>query len=81
MLYENKLRLLEKAGCIGLSVMVVLSQIYLQNLEHKAMAETLIIHKQPKTFKRYVDDSHACFTSKHHANTFQENLNKQDQAI
>ena len=81
MLYENKLRLLENAACVGLSLMVVLSQIYLQNLEHNAMAETLIIQKQPKTFKRYLDDSHARFTSKHHANTFQEILNKQDQAV
>ena len=45
------------------------------------MAEALTIQIQPKTFKRYVDDSHARFTSKHHANTFQEILNKQDPAI
>ena len=45
------------------------------------MAKALTMHKQPKTFKRYVDDSHAHFTSKHHANIFQEILNKQDPAI
>ena len=61
--------------------MVVLSKSYLQHLEHKAMAEALIIQIQPKTFKRYVDDSHTRFTSKLHANTFQEILNKQDLAI
>ena len=80
-LYENKIRLLENAGLIGLSLMVVLSESYLQHLEHRAIAETLAIQIQPKTFKRYVDDSHARFTSKHHANTFQEILNKQDPAI
>ena len=32
-------------------------------------------------FRRYVDDSHARFTSKYHANTFKEILNKQDPAI
>ena len=39
------------------------------------------IQIQLKTFIQYVDDSHARFTSKHHANTFQEVLNKQDPAI
>ena len=61
--------------------MVVLSESYLQHLEHKAIAEGLAIQIQPKTFKRYVDDSHARFTLKRHANTFQEILNKQDPAI
>ena len=61
--------------------MVVLSESYLQHLEHKAMAEALTIQIQSKTFKRYVDDSHACFTSKQHASAFQEILNKQDPAI
>ena len=41
----------------------------------------LTIHIQPKTFKRYVDNSHARFPSRHQANTFQEILNKQDPAI
>ena len=80
-LYESKIRLLENAGPIGLSLMVVLSESYLQHLEHKAIAEALTIQIQPKTFKRYVDDSHARFTSKYHAKTFQEILNKQDPAI
>ena len=52
--------------------MVVLSESYLQHLERKTMAEALTIQIQPKTFKRYVDDSHTCFPSKHQANTFQE---------
>ena len=80
-LYENKIRSLENAGPIGLSLMVVLSESYLQHLEHKAIDEALTIQIQPKTFKRCADDSHARFTSKHHANTFQEILSKQDPAI
>ena len=80
-LYENKMRLLENTGPIGLSLMVVLSESYLRHLEHKAMVEALTMQIQPKTFKRYVDDSHARFTSKHHANIFQEILNKQDPAM
>ena len=61
--------------------MVVLFETYLQHLEHIAMAEALTMQIQPKTFKRYVDDSHARCTSKHHASTFQELLKKQDPAI
>ena len=80
-LYENKIRLLENTGPDGLSRMVVLSENYLQHLEHKTIVEALFIQIQPETFKRYVDDSHARFTSKHHANTFQEILCKQDLAI
>ena len=61
--------------------MVVLSESYLQNLEHMAMAKALIIQIQPKTYKQYVDDSHVLITSKYHANTLQEISNKQDPAI
>ena len=80
-LYENKIRLLENAGPISLSLMVVLSECYLQYLERKVIAEALIIHMQPKTFKQYVDGSHARFPSKHQTNTFQEILNNEDPAI
>ena len=80
-LYENKMRLLENAGPIGLSLMVVLSESYLQHLENKAMTEALTIQIQPKTFKRYVDDSHVRFTSNHHAHFFQGILDKQVPAI
>ena len=80
-LYENKIRLLKNAGPIGLSLMVVLSESYLRYLECKTIAEALTIHMQLKTFKRYIDDSHAHFLSKHQANTFQEILNKQNPAI
>ena len=80
-LYENKIRLLENAGPIGLSLVVVLSESYLQHLEQKAIAEVPPIQIQPKQNKPYVHDSHARFPSKHQANTFQEILNKQDLAI
>ena len=64
------MRLLENAGPVGLSLMLVLSESKLQHLDHKAMIEALTMQIQPKTFKRYVEDSHARFTSKHHANIF-----------
>ena len=80
-LYGNKIRLFENAGPIDLSLMVVLSESYLQHLERKAIAEALTIQIQSKHIKRYVDDSHTRFPSKHQANTFQEILEKQDPAI
>ena len=43
-----------------LSLMALLSESYLQHLEHKAMTEALTIQIQPKTFKRY---RYPCFTS------------------
>ena len=61
-LYKNKIRLLKNSGPIGVSLMVVLSESYLQHLERKAIAEALAIHIQLKTFKRYVDESHARFS-------------------
>lgn len=80
-LFENKLRLLENSGPIGLSFMVILSESYLQKLESKAILEALNFNIAPKTFRRYVDDSHARFHSKDNANTFLHILNKQDPAI
>ena len=50
-LYENRIRLLENTGPIGLSLMVVLSKTYLQHLEDKAMAEALTIQVQLKYLK------------------------------
>ena len=44
--------------------MVVLSESYVQYLKHKAIAEALTLNLAPKTYRRYVDDTHARFTSK-----------------
>ena len=66
-LYENKIRLSENVNLIGLS----LSGNYLQHLQSKAIAEVLTIER---TFKRYIDDTHAHFPTKHETNTFQKIL-------
>ena len=58
--------------------MVVLFESYVQNLEHKAIAEALTLNLSPKTYKRYVDDTDARFTSKEQSREFQNILNKQD---
>ena len=61
--------------------MVVLSECYLQKIEFKAIMEALNYKIDPKTFRRFIDDSHARFQNRSHANKFLETLNKQDPAI
>ena len=58
-LYNNLIWKLYNSGPIGLSIMVVLSECYLQRLEEKSIALSFVLNISPKTFKRYVDDSHA----------------------
>ena len=80
-LWNNEIRILKNSGPIELSFMVVLSESYVQNLEHKAIAEALTLNLAPKTYRRYVDDTHARFTSKKQSRQFQNILNKQDKHI
>ena len=56
--------------------MVVLYKSYVQYLEHKAIAEALTLNLAPKTYRRYVVDSHARFISKEQSREFQNILNK-----
>ena len=58
------------SGSIGLSIMVVLSESYLQNLENNATELALTFDIAPKIFHRYVDDSHARFESRNNATEF-----------
>ena len=37
--------------------MVLLSKIYVQNLEHKAIVDALILNLPPKTYRRYLHDT------------------------
>ena len=63
-LWNNGIRILKNSGLIGLSFMVVLSESYLQNLEHKAIPEAFNLNLAPTTYRRYVDDTHARFKPK-----------------
>ena len=65
-------------GPIGLSIMVVLSESYLRNLEQNAIELALRFDIASKTFRRYVDDSHARFGSRSNATEFLNALNSQD---
>ena len=61
---DNQIRILKNSGPIGLSFVTVLSESYVQILEHKGIAEALTLNLAPKTYERYVDDTHARFKSK-----------------
>ena len=67
---------LKNSGAIGLSFMVVLSERYVQNLEHKDIAEALTLNMAPKTYRRYVGDIHAWFKSKKQSREIRKFLNK-----
>ena len=66
---------------IGLSIMVVLSECYLETLEEKSVALSFARNISPKTFKCYVDDSHVRFENKQKSLQFFKTLNKQDSSI
>ena len=55
---------LYNSGPIGLSIVVVLSECYFKKLEEKFIALSFALNISPKTFKHYVDDSHARFETK-----------------
>ena len=57
-LWNNEIRILKSSGPVGLSFMVVLSGSYVQNLEHKVIAEALTLNLVPTTYRQYVDGTH-----------------------
>ena len=60
-LHENSLCMLLKGGPIGISLMVVLSEFYLQKTKCKGYMETLNYKIAQKKLKRFVDKSHTRF--------------------
>ena len=81
-LWDNVIWNLLNSGPIGFSIMVVLSESYLQNLEKNAVELPLRFGIAPKTFRRYVDDdSYAPFGSRNNVNEFLNILNSQDSQI
>ena len=75
------MRILENSGPIGLALMVVISEAFLQRLEDRAMHEALATNLAPLTYKRHVDDNHARFETVHQSHSFLIILNKQNKAI
>ena len=80
-LYNDSIFCIDDAGPIGLSLMVVMAEAYLQVLEAQAMKTANNEDVAPKTFKRYVDDSHARFKDLAQAHKFLAILNNQDAKI
>ena len=61
--------------------MVVLSECYLQRIEHMSITQALTLNLAPKTFKRFVDDSHARFSNREQSLQFLDILSSQDPSI
>ena len=80
-LWNDKLYSINDTGPIGLSLMVVVAEGFLQFIEKNAIDEALNSNITIKTFRRYVDDSHARFETHEDSNKFMNILNKQDSSI
>ena len=70
-MHENRIRLLENAGPVGLSLMLVYLKFIHKNLEHKAITEAMAFHIIPKSFIIVVT---RIFNEKSEANKFQRIL-------
>ena len=64
-----------------LSIMVVLSESCLQRIEHICITQALTLNLAPKTFTRFVDDSHARFNNREQSLQFLDILNSKDPSI
>lgn len=82
-IWNEEIHVLNNSGPIGLSIMVVMAEAFLQTLEAKALNDAL--HKQPSvaplSFVRYVDDSHSRFENEEFPEQFLEILNAQHPSI
>ena len=73
-IWNGQVHELKDSGPIGLSLMVVMAEGFLQHIEAKAL--NMALHP-PKTYRRYVDDSHARFNNDPEAEEFKTVLNQQ----
>ncbi|XP_065671904.1 uncharacterized protein LOC136089751 [Hydra vulgaris] len=80
-LYENNIRVIPNSGPIGLSLMVVMAEAFLQNIERKSLNIAIVYTSEPKIYKRYVDDCHARFASIKQQQMFLNILREQHPAI
>ena len=80
---DNEIHCLQDSGPIGLSLMVVLAESFLQMIENKSLniARNLPIPANPITHKRYVDDTHDRFHDKETSEAFLTILNSQEPRI
>ena len=82
-LWNDTMYELENSGPIGLSLMVVMAEAFLQHIEKQALS--IALRNTPpiniKSFLRYVDDSHARFENINQVETFKSILNQQHDNI
>ena len=62
-IWNSEIHKLKDSGPIGLSLMVVMAEAFLQILEARAMEDALFLQPpvQPISYMRFVDDSHSRF--------------------
>ena len=74
----KKLEYLKTRDLLDYLLWLFYPKVTFKNLERKTIVEALTLNLVPKTYRRYVDDTHAGFTSKEQSREFQNILNKQD---
>lgn len=82
-LWDKQIHSLEDSGPIGLSLMVILAESFLQMIENKSLniARSRPVPVNPITHKRYVDDTHDRFLHKATSEEFLKILNDQEPRI
>ena len=80
-IFDNRVRILENSGQIGLAVMDVIPEAFLQRFEDRALQEALATNLASLTYKRSVENSHARFETVHQSHIFLNILNKQNKSI
>ena len=80
-IFDNRVRIFENSGSIGLALMVVISEAFLQRLENKTIQEALTTNLVPLTYIRYLDDTHTRFETVHQSHSFLSIINKQNNVI
>ena len=82
-LWDGSIHCLEDSGPIGLSLMVILAESFLQMLEKNALviATSLPTPCAPITHRRYVDDTHDRFPDRPNSQEFLAILNQQEPRI
>ena len=76
--YNNVIWTLENLGPVALAIMVILTKCYLQIIKHISITKAFTLNIAPKTFKRFVDNSHARFKAREQSLHCLDILNSQD---
>ena len=80
-IFDNRVCILENSGPVGLALMVVISEAFLQRLEDNAIPEAMATKLTPLTYKAYVSDCHARSETIKQSHSFPHILNKQNKAM